>query len=77
MTHSEKADAAIAKLLQCLPAFRRWTNQPLERQWHKMLSHMDQQTLMSLTVHALRQITLNRDDAAQQSLPRDLGVNEA
>ena len=62
MNRSENADAAIAKLLVCLPSFRRWTNRPLETQWRRMLSRMDEQALMSLTVQALRQITINRTD---------------
>lgn len=53
MKNAHAADAAVAKLLACLPTFRRWSNRPLSPTLKKLLREADEQTLMSLAVHAL------------------------
>jgi hypothetical protein len=56
MNDSQQGDVTVARLLSDLPAFGRWNNRPLPRQIKQMLKEMDEQTLMSLTAHALKRI---------------------
>ncbi len=56
MNDRQHTDATAARLLSTLPAFSRWDNRPLNRQLKQLLSGLDEQTLMSLTAHAVRRI---------------------
>lgn len=56
MNKSYQADAAVAKLLACLPAFGAWSDAPLDPNLHRLLRKADQQTIMTVAVYALRRI---------------------
>ena len=56
MNKSYQADAAVAKLLACLPAFGPWTDAPLDPSLQKLLNQADQQTIMTVAAYALRRI---------------------
>ncbi len=60
MHDTEHADPAVARLLAELPAFGRWANRPLNRQLKQLLTDMDEQTLMSLSAHALQRVTVGQ-----------------
>ena len=53
MSNSSVADATLAKLFTCLPVFRRWTNEPLDPELHKIIESVDEQSLLSIAVFAL------------------------
>ncbi len=57
MNDMQHTDVTAARLLSDLPAFGRWDNRPLNRQLRQLLAEMDEQTLMSLTAHAVQRIT--------------------
>lgn len=50
-------DVSAARLLSNVPAFNRWENRPLNRQLKQLIAELDEQTLLSLTAHAVKQIT--------------------
>lgn len=50
-------DVSAARLLSDVPAFNRWEQRPLNRQLKQLIAELDEQTLLSLTVHAVKQIT--------------------
>lgn len=58
MNQPQHADTTAVRLLSDLPAFRHWNNRPLNRQLKHLLIGLDEQTLMSLTAHALQQVTV-------------------
>ena len=55
-------DMRVAELLACVPAFRRWTNSPLDPKLRQILREADEQTLLSLTAYAMRRLTENPPD---------------
>ncbi len=55
MQSGHAGDATLATLLTCVPAFQRWSNQPLDPALEKLLHEADEQTLLSIAVHALQQ----------------------
>ena len=57
MHTSQHTDVSAARLLSDLPAFRRWESRPLNRQLKQLICELDEQTLMSLTAHAVQRIT--------------------
>ena len=62
--HTDRyTDAGAAHLMENLPAFSRWDHRPLNRQLRQLLANLDEQTLMSLTAHAVRQIESGRTPA--------------
>lgn len=61
-------DASVARMLSDLPGFCRWENRPLPRRLRQLLAELDEQTLMSLTAQALKQIAT--EDAASQPTRR-------
>jgi hypothetical protein len=56
MNEMQHTDVTAARLLSELPAFGQWDNRPLNRQLKQLLAGMDEQTLMSLTAHAVQRI---------------------
>jgi hypothetical protein len=56
MHGSDATDAAVAKLMACLKASRRWANDPLDRRIVHLLKHANEQTLLSIAVYSLRRI---------------------
>jgi hypothetical protein len=56
MNDRQHTDVTAARLLLEIPAFDRWDHRPLNRQLKGLLSALDEQTLMSLTAHAVRRI---------------------
>lgn len=56
MHTSQHTDVTAARLLSDLPAFSRWDQRPLNRQLKQLLAELDDQTLLSLTAHAVRRI---------------------
>ena len=65
MNDSQQTDVTVARLLSDLPEFHGWDNRPLPRQFKQMIKEMDEQTLMSLTAHALHRITSGPDAGRQ------------
>lgn len=57
MNHMQENHSTAARLLSDLPAYRRWDNRPLNRQLKQLVAEMDEQTLMSLTAHAVQRMT--------------------
>lgn len=57
MHSSPHTDVSTARLLSNLPAFNQWEQRPLNRQLKQLIAELDDQTLMSLTAQAVRQIT--------------------
>jgi hypothetical protein len=51
-----ETDARVAQVLAEFSAFQHWDNRPLSRSLRQMLLEMDEQTLMSLAVHALQRV---------------------
>ena len=56
MNDRQHTDVTAARLLLEIPAFDRWDHRPLNRQLKGLLSGLDEQALMSLTVHAVGRI---------------------
>jgi cell division FtsZ-interacting protein ZapD len=56
MHTSHRTDVPAARLLFDLPAYGRWDHRPLNRQLKQLLAELDDQTLMSLTAHAVQRI---------------------
>ncbi len=50
-------DVSAARLLSNVPAFNRWENRPLNRQLKQLIAELDEQTLLSLAAHAVKQIS--------------------
>jgi len=50
-------DVSAARLLSIMPEFNQWEHRPLNRQLKQLIAELDEQTLMSLTAHAVKQIT--------------------
>ena len=61
MNQGYLADATVAKLLACLPAFESWSDTRLDPSLKKILKEADQQTILSVAAFALRRII---DDAS-------------
>ncbi len=57
MNDMHNSDVSAARLLSELPAYRRWDNRPLNRQLRRLIAELDEQTLMSLTAHAVKRMT--------------------
>ena len=57
MNDMQHGNVTAARLLSDLPAYGRWDNRPLNRQLRQLVAELDEQTLMSLTVHAVQRIT--------------------
>ena len=49
-------DGTVAVLLGHGPAYRRWTNPPLDDRVRRLLSEADDQQLMSIVAHALQRL---------------------
>lgn len=49
-------DVSAARLLSDVPAFNRWEQRPLNRQLKQLIAELDEQTLLSLTAHAVKQV---------------------
>jgi len=57
MNDRTQSNITAARLLSDLPAYQRWDNRPLNRQLKQLVADLDEQTLMSLTAHAVQQMT--------------------
>lgn len=58
---NETADVRAARLLSALPMFDRWEPRPLPMGLVRMVDALDEQALMTLTVHALRRLSLQHE----------------
>jgi len=63
MNDMQNSDVTAARLLSDLPAYRRWDNRPLNRQLRQLVAELDEQTLMSLTAHAVQRMTTGTERA--------------
>ena len=50
------ADGLVAALLSRIPAYQRWSNQPLDESTRRLLRQADDQQLMSIVAEALVQL---------------------
>lgn len=57
MNGHRQDNATAARLLSDLPAYQKWDNRPLNRQLRQLVAELDEQTLMSLTAHAVQRIS--------------------
>jgi len=57
------SNVTAARLLSDLPAYHRWDNRPLNRQLKQLVAELDEQTLMSLTAHAVQRMTTGPSQA--------------
>jgi hypothetical protein len=69
MNDMEHGDVTAARLLSDLPAYGRWDNRPLNRQLRQLLAGLDEQTLMSLTAHAVGRIASGGERGRGRGLP--------
>ena len=65
MNDRNQSNATAARLLSDLPAYQKWDNRPLNRQLKQLVAELDEQTLMSLTAHAVERMTTGPGRARQ------------